>query len=190
MGAEIPGAPGFRVVFQEKFTPTLFHDLSTDCNMSWVRSDSWLTYLSLDASPPTTVTYDLGVSSTGVIRLAPYGTPPMAVVDSPRSQQPQTWLLVGTAQMLLSLVFLLGISGVVYAIVRASRRSQAHRKSRNHKELGGSSPPSSSLPRCRGLQNLRISLVYGRDVFSSSALFCYAAGLAWTCLAAKNVSAW
>ena len=36
---------------------SLYHDLSTDRNMSWVRPDGWLTYLSLDA-PSEEVTYD------------------------------------------------------------------------------------------------------------------------------------
>ena len=43
---------------------------STDRNMNWVRSDSWWTYLSLDA-PDSAVTYDMGISPTDVIRLAP-----------------------------------------------------------------------------------------------------------------------
>src|SRR6266446_2153046 len=91
VGSQIHGASGFAVSFQEHLTPTLFHDLSTDRNMGWVRSNSWLTYLSLDAPEPT-VTYDLGVSPSGVIRLAPYGTPPMAVVDGRSSQESPAWL--------------------------------------------------------------------------------------------------
>jgi hypothetical protein len=78
VGAELPGATGFRLVYQAPMNAQLYHDLSTDRNMSWVRPDGWLTYLSLDA-PDTTVTYDLGVTSRGVIRLAPFGTAPMAV---------------------------------------------------------------------------------------------------------------
>jgi hypothetical protein len=49
VGSQISGASGFVVSFQEHLTPTLYHDRSTDRNMGWVRSDSWLTYLSLDA---------------------------------------------------------------------------------------------------------------------------------------------
>jgi hypothetical protein len=60
-------------------TDRLYKDLSSDRNMGWVQRDSWLTYLSLDA-PSQDVTYDLGVSNNGVIRLAPFGTPPVAVV--------------------------------------------------------------------------------------------------------------
>ena len=41
VGSQVPGAPGLQVAFQEKMTPLLYHDLSTDRNMSWVRSDSW-----------------------------------------------------------------------------------------------------------------------------------------------------
>jgi hypothetical protein len=105
VGSEIPGASGFVVSFQEKLTPTLFHDLSTDHNMGWVRSDSWLTYLNLDAPEPR-VTYDLEVSPSGVIRLAPYGTAPMAVVDGQWSHEPPAWLPrlpLGAPQILLTI---------------------------------------------------------------------------------------
>lgn len=84
VGDTVPGSTGLTVAFQEKMNASLYHDLSTDRNMSWVRSDSWLTYLSLDA-PDTTVTYDLGVTSRGVIRLAHFGMAPMAVADGARS---------------------------------------------------------------------------------------------------------
>ena len=69
----------------------LYQDLSSDRNMSWVWPGSWFTYLSLDA-PSTQVTYDLGISNTGVIRLAPFGTPPMAVVDKTSSQDLPSWI--------------------------------------------------------------------------------------------------
>src|SRR5260370_1383647 len=72
VGRQVPGAPGLQLACQEHVNPALFHDLSTDRNMSWVRQDSWLSYLSLDA-PNTAVTYDLGISSSGVIRIAPFG---------------------------------------------------------------------------------------------------------------------
>ncbi len=126
VGSEIPGASGFVVSFQEKLTPTLFHDLSTDRNMGWVRSDGWLTYLSLDAPEPT-VTYDLGVTPSGVIRLAPYGTPPMAVVDGQWSQEPPAWLPqlpLGAPHVLLSVITLLSIGGGLFMIVRGKRRAR------------------------------------------------------------------
>ena len=103
VGSQIPGATGFTVAFQEKMNPTLFHDLSTDRNMGWVWQNSWITYLNLDA-PDTTVTYDLGISSNGVIRLAHFGTPPMAVTDSLTTQALPFWLPqmpIGTPQVLL-----------------------------------------------------------------------------------------
>ena len=120
VGSEIPGASSFVVSFQEKLTPTLFHDLSTDRNMGWVRSDSWLTYLNLDAPEPR-VTYDLGVSPSGVIRLAPYGTPPMAVVDGQGSHEPPAWLPrlpLGAPQVLLVVITLLSIGGGLFLLVR------------------------------------------------------------------------
>ncbi|MFL5587883.1 MAG: hypothetical protein ACJ8DI_09535, partial [Ktedonobacteraceae bacterium] len=105
----------------------LYRDLSTDRNMGWVRSDSWLTYLSLDA-PETAVTYDLGISPTGVIRLAPYGTPPMAVVDGQKSHELPGWLPglpMGTPGVALTLAFLLGIACTVLLILRARVRPKS-----------------------------------------------------------------
>ncbi len=126
VGSELPGAPGFVLSFQEKLTPRLFHDLSTDRNTGWVRPDSWLTYLSLNAPEPT-VTYDLGVSPSGVIRLAPYGTPPMAVVDGQSSHEPPAWvprLPLNAPQVLLPMITLLGIGGGLFLIVRRKGRTR------------------------------------------------------------------
>jgi len=127
VGSQVPGAPGFVVSFQEKLTPTLYHDLSIDRNMGWVRSDSWLTYLTLDAPEPT-VTYDLGVSSKGVIRLAPYGTHPIAVVDGQTSHNLPGWLPklpLGTPQVVLTVFTLLSIVSGIFFIVRGRRRAMA-----------------------------------------------------------------
>src|SRR6266516_1606619 len=121
VGTDVPGAPGLKVAFQEQMNSILYHDLSTDRNLGWVRSNSWLTYLSLDA-PETAVTYDLGISPTGVIRLAPYGTPPMAVVDGQESHELPAWLPglpMGTPRVALTLAFLLGIACTVLLILRA-----------------------------------------------------------------------
>lgn len=82
VGQEVAGAPGLRLTFQEPMSPSLFHDLSTDKNMSWVRSDGWLSYLTLDAAPQK-VTYDMSVTPMGVVKVAPFGTAPMAIVDGP-----------------------------------------------------------------------------------------------------------
>lgn len=90
VGAQVPNAPGFTLAFQEQMTPSLYHDLSTDRNMGWVWPQSWLTYLSLDA-PSESVTYDLGVTSGGVIRVAPFGTAPLAVASAPTADAP-SWL--------------------------------------------------------------------------------------------------
>src|SRR5438105_3368769 len=80
VGREVPGAPGLRMAFQESMNASLFHDLSTDKNMGWVRPDGWLSYLTLDAAPDD-VTYDLSVTPMGVVKLAPFGTAPMSIVD-------------------------------------------------------------------------------------------------------------
>jgi len=119
LGANVPGSVGFNVAFQEKMNPTLYHDLSTDRNMGWVRPNSWLTYLSLDA-PDSKVTYDLGVSSRNVIHLAPFGTPPMAVAGGQASRLP-AWLPglpLGTPQTLLWLIGLLGAGCALFLIAR------------------------------------------------------------------------
>ncbi len=127
VGSQVPGAPGFVVAFQEQVTPTLYHDLSTDRNMGWVRPDSWLTYLTLNAPEPT-VTYDLGVSSAGVIRLAPYGTPPMAVVDGQVTHHDLPgWLPrlpLGAPQVLLMVVALVAALSGVFLLVRGRRRAR------------------------------------------------------------------
>jgi len=126
VGSQVPDASGFVVAFQEQVTPTLYHDLSTDRNMGWVRPDSWLTYLTLNAPEPT-VTYDLGVSSTGVIRLAPYGTPPMAVVDGEVSHDLPGWvprLPLGAPQVLLIIVALIAALSGVFLLVRGRRRAR------------------------------------------------------------------
>lgn len=127
VGSQVPGAPGFFLSFQEKLTPTLYHDLSTDRNMGWVSPDSWLTYLTLDAPEPT-VSYDLGVSSNGVIQLAPYGTPPIAVVDGQRSHDLPGWLPklpLGSPQVVLTMFTLLCIVSGIFFIVRGRRRAGA-----------------------------------------------------------------
>lgn len=129
VGTEVPGAPGFRVAFQEQMPSQLYNDLSTDRNMSWVQPNTWLTYLSLDA-PNTAVTYDLGISSTGIIRLAPFGTPPMAVVDRQQSQGLPAWLASlppGSLPIALTLLVLLSIGGVLFLILCVKTRSQASR---------------------------------------------------------------
>lgn len=127
VGSDIPGAKGFQVAFQEPMNAALYHDLSTDRNMGWVRSDGWLTYLSLDA-PEEDVTYDLSVTSSGIIKLAPFGTAPMAIAAAPK--QPGMWsalphLPLGTPQTLLVLVALLGVAGLIFWVVRASLRAEA-----------------------------------------------------------------
>ena len=129
LGANVPGSVGFKVAFQEKMNPTLYHDLSSDRNMGWVRPDSWLTYLSLDA-PASQVTYDLGVSSRSVIRLAPFGTPPMAVVDGQASRVP-SWLPglpLGTPQAVLWLIGLLGAGYALFLIARGKRLSNQSKR--------------------------------------------------------------
>jgi Uncharacterized protein conserved in bacteria (DUF2330) len=91
VGRGLPGAPGFKVAFQERMNALLYQDLSRDRNMSWVRPDGWFTYLSLDA-PSEQVRYDLGIDDAGVFHLAPFGTPPMAVADRTRLHELPSWI--------------------------------------------------------------------------------------------------
>jgi hypothetical protein len=122
VGTQLPGAPGFTLAFQEKMNPTLYHDLSTDRNMGWVWPNSWLTYLSLDA-PESAVTYDLGVTDAGVIKLAPYGTPPMQVgANAAADGLIASWphLPLGTPEAALVVVIFLVIAGGVFLAVRRS----------------------------------------------------------------------
>src|SRR3989440_7803418 len=111
VGTKVQGAEGFSLEFQEKMTDGLYKDLSTDKNMGWVRRDSWLTYLTLNA-PDDKVTYDMSVTPMGVVKVAPFGTKPMAIVDSSRSTRPVDLPTapMGTAFMLLTLAVLIGVA--------------------------------------------------------------------------------
>jgi len=110
VGRAVQGADGFTLEFQEKMTDSLYHDLSTDKNMGWVRKDSWLTYLSLNA-PDEEVTYDMSVTPMGVVKIAPFGTKPMAIVDGNGSQTAALdapTAPMGTAMSLLILAIVFG----------------------------------------------------------------------------------
>ncbi len=102
VGNNVPGAPGMQLSFQEKLTPLLYHDLSTD----------------------------IGISSTGVIHLAPYGTAPMAVVDGQSSHALPAWLPtlpMGTPQNAQTLALVLGILVVVFLAFKSRARLRAKR---------------------------------------------------------------
>ncbi len=127
VGSNVPGATGFTLAFQEQMNDSLYHDLSTDRNMGWVWRDSYLTYLTLDA-PSNAVSYDMGVSSTGVIKLAHFGTAPMAVVDGPLANSLPRWmplLPLGTPGFLLDVFIGLSIVGGIVMIIRSRRRARA-----------------------------------------------------------------
>jgi len=127
VGSQVPGAPGMQVAFQEQMNPSLYHDLSTDRNMSWVRPDGWLTYVSLDASD-NTVTYDMGISSRGVIRLAPYGTAPMAVVDGTAANALPSWLPslpMGTPEAILIVLGVLGMVALLIWLFRGKKPAKS-----------------------------------------------------------------
>jgi hypothetical protein len=128
VGAALPGAPGFTVQTQRQVSPSLYQDLSTDRNMGWVRPGGWLTYLSLDA-PGHTVTYDMSITGSGVMRLATVGRGPRAA-DAPveaRFSPPaaDSWrdaLVVGSIT-----VGSLAGAGLVAALVAAVNRRRRTR---------------------------------------------------------------
>jgi hypothetical protein len=112
VGNTVPGAPGLTITSQEAMNPSLFHDLSTDKNMSWVRSDGWLTYLTLNA-PGEQVTYDISVSPMGVIKAAPFATAPMSIIDGPAGRAldlPTAPLGTPTVAVVLLLIVGLGFA--------------------------------------------------------------------------------
>jgi hypothetical protein len=65
------------------------------------------------------VTYDLGVTSRGVIRLAPYGTSPMSIGGT--TQTYPHWLPmlpIGTPEFLLIVLLCAAAGGVVWYMIR------------------------------------------------------------------------
>jgi hypothetical protein len=122
VGTEVPGAPGFKLAFQEPMNDRLYRDLSSDKNMSWVRPDGWLTYMTLDA-PFNKVTYDMSITPMGVVKIAAFGTKPMAIVDGSAVRHaapnlPTAPLGTGTLLGLLLLV-----AGTVWLIRFSSRQN-------------------------------------------------------------------
>src|SRR5205823_6478646 len=119
VGSSVQGAEGFTLEFQEKMTDSLYKDLSSDKNMSWVRRNSWLTYLTLNA-PDGKVTYDMSVTPMGIVKVAAFGTKPMAIVDgtstATRPLDAPT-APMGTAMTLLVLGIVLGAAIVGFAVL-------------------------------------------------------------------------
>jgi hypothetical protein len=115
VGTEVQGAPGFRLVSQERMNDSLHHDLSTDKNMSWVRPDGWLTYLSLSA-PDDEVTYDMSVTPMGVVKVAPFGTKPMAIVDGVGGKQQASDLPTAPLGTPLLILFLGAIGALAWVL--------------------------------------------------------------------------
>jgi hypothetical protein len=81
--------------------------------MGWVRPDGWLTYMSLD-SPDDKVTYDLSVTPMGVVKVAPFGTRPMAIVDGSASRSsaanlPTAPMGTGLSLLILATFFAVGL---------------------------------------------------------------------------------
>jgi hypothetical protein len=122
-GAYIPHAPGLAVQYQQPISAQLHKDLSSDKNMGWLKPGGWLTYLTLSA-PANTVTYDMGVSASGVIHVAAYGTRPMLVADGRHDLgsvlasgslpgPTETGLPPGVGTLLRQMALLIGLGGLL-----------------------------------------------------------------------------
>jgi hypothetical protein len=125
VGSTVPGATGLKLVFQEQMNDQLYHDLSTDRNMSWVWRNSWFTYLSLDAPSPQ-VTYDLGVTGDGVVHAAPFGTSPLAAVAQANANNLPAWmplLPLNTPQWTGGILLVLLLTGATVFLVKRTRHS-------------------------------------------------------------------
>jgi hypothetical protein len=126
VGSQIPGAPGLEVDFQEPMNSSLYHDLSTDRNMGWVWPNSWLTYLNLNA-PSGQVTYDMGIGSDDIIRIAPFSTP---LADFVTGQQASGLLAhlpalpIGTPQVAEIVLFLALVAGLIVLLARWGRKRE------------------------------------------------------------------
>lgn len=118
VGADVPNAPGLKLAYQEAVPAQLYQDLSSDRNMGWVWPKSWFTYLTLDA-PGSEVTYDMGVTNAGIIKVAPMGTAPLAIAA--QAQKLPTWLPslpMGTPDVVIPLLVLLVICVPGFFILR------------------------------------------------------------------------
>ena len=70
------------------------------------------------------MTYDMGISPRGVIRLAPYGTAPMSVVDSVEKNTLPSWLPslpLGTPEAILIGLFVLGMIALLIWLFRGKK---------------------------------------------------------------------
>ena len=129
-GGFIPHAPGLAVLYQQPVSAQLHQDLSSDKNMSWMKPGGWLTYISLSA-PATTVTYDMGISASGIIHVAAYGTAPMQVTDGRHDFGAASGLQIGatgndlppgSGTLLRQLALLVVLSGVLLIVWRRGLR--------------------------------------------------------------------
>jgi Uncharacterized protein conserved in bacteria (DUF2330) len=131
-GGFIPHAPGLAVQYQQPVSVQLYRDLSSDKNMGWMKPGGWLTYMSLSA-PATTVTYDMGISASGVIHVAAYGTTPMRVTDgrhdlgsapstTPRLSPTAIGLPPGLGTLLIQLALFAGLGSLLLITWRRGLR--------------------------------------------------------------------
>lgn len=113
----VGGARGFTVAGSEPLSDTLFAQLSSDRNMGWLPRQGWLTYLQLRA-PSDSVTYDLGVGTDNLIRLASFGTPPARTV-APRPSSRNAAMTIGAAA---------AAGGAVLALIAIAAGRQIRRR--------------------------------------------------------------
>jgi hypothetical protein len=125
-GSGIANAPGLTLNYQGQLSDGAYTSIKGQTNMGWVWPKSWLTYLSLSA-PGEKVTYDVGISPSGVVHSAPYGTQPAAVIASALGQELPSWLPalpVGSFPYVLAGLIILLIGGLIFWLVRRDRRNK------------------------------------------------------------------
>ncbi len=125
-GEDVPGAPGLTVRYREQLPDSLVQSMASETNMGWIWQHAWFTELDLFA-PAAQVTYDIGVSPSGVIHAAPFGTPPQALIDHGIAQELPGWVPALPADSFWFVIIgvLMVLSGIFVSIfiLRRHRRS-------------------------------------------------------------------
>jgi len=101
-----------------------------------VPSDAWLTYLTLNAPEPQ-VTYDLSLTTAGVIQLAPFGTSLTGLERNSHSLPgwlPQ--LPIGTPQVALLVAIILGLMALLIVAIRRGERTTMKTTERTPNTVG------------------------------------------------------
>jgi len=126
-GEDIPGAPGLTVFYRERLPDTFVQVMASEANMGWIWQHAWFTELSLFA-PAAQVTYDIGISPSGVIHSAPFGTPPKTLIDHGLAQELPGWIPALPADsfwLVITGLLVLWLGATAFVFVRRKRRHSA-----------------------------------------------------------------